>query len=567
MLSSPYMLQERWPRKEIYRTLKDYFENEKYLYQASDYLDFEFQEEVIERLATDCKFSKFWTIIQEQYPNKKEYLESLLNKGQHFDPEWIECTYKQYCKDIAFEKLTEQERHKLSEELSDLMKNTYQRALKGEALRLNCEVCDIEKTRPVLTLTPDHVEEFRLADLPYDVFVQILHRLDTLDVFRMNLVCKTWRSLLYDNVDRLERAEHALTFHLVTFSDWTVQSSLCLAFQNKPSLNDEYQLFSWSLVQWYCNISKGLESLILDHPVSYSSLAIILHLCPKLKNLQIGYNQDHNSYKRNPVDLCTSIVELPKLEFFYSPGAFGWCFREETIPRLNKDILFSSTKLKAFGGSLDERILSTNEIRSSLGKSFSQLIALDLTWFGPSVLEFLSNIKEGDHLQLKYMRLAYLEYRIDKPGAVTEGNARIALHKLLKQLGNLKILILFVPMEIANSIVPVLTECEANLEYLILDQIQYGDQEDLGGNSLPIDGHRLNPSSISSFQNRLQSKQQPGLDLSKFHFRFGEGEAVENFKTTFPAFTVLDSMHSFKSVSFQSKLNHPDMKRRLCIDF
>lgn len=80
----------------------------------------------------------------------------------------------------------------------------------------------------VLPLAFDGNEESKLADLPDGLFLKIVDRLDTLDVFRVTLVCKKWKNVIYNNPRNLRRAEHAKTTHLITFRDWVDPESMCL---------------------------------------------------------------------------------------------------------------------------------------------------------------------------------------------------------------------------------------------------------------------------------------------------------------------------------------------------
>lgn len=83
--------------------------------------------------------------------------------------------------------------------------------------------CDISKVRPTPLVLPwktDSDEESPLVKLPDDVFGRIISQLDTIDVFRMTLVCRSWKSLIHNNTKHLKRAEHAVTTHMITFTDW-----------------------------------------------------------------------------------------------------------------------------------------------------------------------------------------------------------------------------------------------------------------------------------------------------------------------------------------------------------
>jgi len=79
---------------------------------------------------------------------------------------------------------------------------------------------------PVLPLEPGYDPRFILAALPDEILVKAMSHLDSLDFFNMTRVCKKWKSLVYDNCAELKRAEHAVTTHLVTFTDWMNPSSV-----------------------------------------------------------------------------------------------------------------------------------------------------------------------------------------------------------------------------------------------------------------------------------------------------------------------------------------------------
>lgn len=90
--------------------------------------------------------------------------------------------------------------------------------------------CDVSEVRPVCHVLPwkaDNEEESPLAKLPDEIFSRFLSGLDTIDIFRMTLVCRKWKSLIYDNSRQLKRAEHAVTTHLITFTDWMDPPSTC----------------------------------------------------------------------------------------------------------------------------------------------------------------------------------------------------------------------------------------------------------------------------------------------------------------------------------------------------
>jgi len=98
---------------------------------------------------------------------------------------------------------------------------------------LNCDIDDVKTKSPVIPWKPEHEEESVLAKLPNELFGRIFPLLETLDIFRMTLVCKRWKRLVYDNSMELKKAEYAVTTHLITFTEWMDASSMLV----KLSLN------------------------------------------------------------------------------------------------------------------------------------------------------------------------------------------------------------------------------------------------------------------------------------------------------------------------------------------
>jgi len=80
---------------------------------------------------------------------------------------------------------------------------------------------------PVLPFNSNGHEESKLTDLPTTIFLKIMNRLETLDIFRVTLVCKKWKNEIYHNSRDIKRAEHAMTTHLITFTDWMDPESMC----------------------------------------------------------------------------------------------------------------------------------------------------------------------------------------------------------------------------------------------------------------------------------------------------------------------------------------------------
>lgn len=69
-------------------------------------------------------------------------------------------------------------------------------------------------------LEPGYDPKFTLAALPDEILAKTMRYLDSLDVFKMTLVCKRWKDLVYNYGAELKRAEHAMTAHMVNFTYW-----------------------------------------------------------------------------------------------------------------------------------------------------------------------------------------------------------------------------------------------------------------------------------------------------------------------------------------------------------
>lgn len=78
----------------------------------------------------------------------------------------------------------------------------------------------------MLPLKSDDDEESMLAKLPDDIFRRVFLSLNTLETFRLTLVCKRWKSLIYNSRGHLKKAEHAVTTHIITFNDWMDPASI-----------------------------------------------------------------------------------------------------------------------------------------------------------------------------------------------------------------------------------------------------------------------------------------------------------------------------------------------------
>jgi len=68
-----------------------------------------------------------------------------------------------------------------------------------------------------------------MSSLPDDVVTNIMARLETIEVFQLTQVSKKLREIVCRNAHVLTRAEHALTTHLLAFTNWMDPSSTHLS--------------------------------------------------------------------------------------------------------------------------------------------------------------------------------------------------------------------------------------------------------------------------------------------------------------------------------------------------
>lgn len=124
-------------------------------------------------------------------------------------------------------------KEKIESEFESIRPTLYQHFLEAEvssldgfndvsivkAFRLNCDLPEVRPTVPVLPLEEDEIQS-NMSSLPDDVFSKIMNRLELIEVFQLTQVCKQWRKKVYRNAPVLRRAEHSLTTHLLTFTNW-----------------------------------------------------------------------------------------------------------------------------------------------------------------------------------------------------------------------------------------------------------------------------------------------------------------------------------------------------------
>lgn len=85
----------------------------------------------------------------------------------------------------------------------------------------------MSEVRPKVEVLPlaEVERDSELCSLPDDVVARIVGHLETIEIFRVSQVCRNWRHLVFNDASLLTRAEHSLTTHLLTFTEWMDPSS------------------------------------------------------------------------------------------------------------------------------------------------------------------------------------------------------------------------------------------------------------------------------------------------------------------------------------------------------
>lgn len=258
-------------------------------------------------------------------------------------------------------------------------------------------------------------------------------------------------------------------------------------------------------------------------------------------------------------------VHLSKLEvFLYSFSYSAFSYGSSTLPRhLHRDVLVSSDNLQVFRGSLNTEDLFAIDARKPVSNVFSKLIALDLKKLTASALEILAYI---DNLQLRYLKLGYLDSISESDGLDHEERARSAMHKLLPKLHQLEILITPFHVGITSDTIQLLTDLELNLNFAVLYHAYYPDEDEVDGSDLSFEIDPLQPDVLKAFQNML-TLNNPTIDLSEIQFVLVEGEVLDSLE-------AIDTGFAFRKLSYDNydpnsnaELNDLQMQQRLGIEF
>eukprot|EP00210_Caulerpa_lentillifera_P006377 g6092.t1 len=495
------------------------------------------------------------------------------NKVHLFNPSKWRNSYTGFClkrefaeyrQQKTFNNLSSESLAALNSEYEALRKDAYQEALKGEvnnyilihmvlcwyqAKRLGCTVQEVRAPSPILPLDTDKNKESVLLRLDNEILVQVLQHLDTIDVFRLTLVCKKFKSLVYNYPKELRRVEHVITTHLITFTDWMdLKRPL-----SRHHFFDDYLSFSWNLIKWYCGISDNLESLVLDQAFSHLELVSLLQSCKNLKSLVINNKSRHRKFfMQEPLPLD---VQLPKVKLFCSCAWYDY-----HIAKLNRDILASSKKLRAFRGPLTRHDLESIDSRRPSRDLLQTLIALDLTQFSPEILELFLDV---ENIRLKYLKLGQFVDSVQSYNHNTSlVRSRDLLHQLLPRAKELEVLVICDLPGVNNTTFQLMTQIKINLSFAVFHESWTSSWENKHG-----ENHFLTNETLIAFQEMLLSRN-PNQDLSKLTLIVKKNNSWKNLRVVEKGMNV----RQYKDIDYfteevQTGLNNPVIRRYLGNDF
>eukprot|EP00210_Caulerpa_lentillifera_P007610 g7268.t1 len=396
---------------------------------------------------------------------------------------------------------------------------------------------------PILPLRLEDNVESKFADLPQDVIINIMNRLETVEIYHFTLVCKNWRAVVYNNPQELRRAEHTIEKHLITYTRWMDRQAPTSLLRD----DHRYPEFCWYLFKWYCNLSQNLETLILSDDLPSCRPEELLQLCPRLKSLEIGHRL---SLSRSTDQNLINSFNFSNLEFF--------CHEWDILfnkTELNEKVLVSSDRLRAFKGILCMDNIHFITLEKPLESVFGRLIALDLCFIEVEVLEMLLEVESW---QLRYFRIhdgKQMSY-----SKSTRLRARMAFEKLLLKLNQLEILISCQRL-ITNRSIELMIELNLNLRFAVF--FLTGSVL-TNNNKEPID-----LGTLIAFRDALLFRC-PDLDLSEIRFVMNYDDKrhlnLVEADTGFTFITLNTLSYSFCNRCNYS-LRHPKIKQYLGLDF
>eukprot|EP00210_Caulerpa_lentillifera_P008082 g7717.t1 len=449
----------------------------------------------------------------------------------------------------AYHELSNSEIEAMKAEFYSTRQNLYQRILAVEAECLNCDISEVRPTVPVHPLNYNEAES-KLCQLPDDVFLNILARLESIEVYRTTLVCKKWRQFVCRYSSAFKRIEYAPTTHLITFTEWMNPSSEL--FSCEISIRDCLARFNpvgWALMKRCCETFPNLETCVLKglYPL-LGDVEFILKKCRNIKNLQF-------TMKSSITKIDLRFLNLEMLIVDQSID----CSNSSLVRRA----FTNSNGLRGFRGELTSRLIMHIEARKPM--AFSNLIALELVIVPSEVLETLSNI---DQLKLRYLKLGDTSdmQRHSISSSHFEHSEIDDFYNLLSRLGQLEVLISMVPKRLNYKTIQVLTMLRLGLKQTVicLDCQNSHNQEynEIEGIISQIDPQ----ATIASFAKMLV-KQDSSVDLSAFELIVDDEESRSVLQGANTGLSIYNR-HDDRSLYYDTlSLSHPVMRRQLGIDF
>eukprot|EP00210_Caulerpa_lentillifera_P007614 g7272.t1 len=442
---------------------------------------------------------------------------------------------------IANETLSQTELSTLKWSLSNSMLNECMDALEKEALRPSCQMSEVGPVSLTLPLRLEAKIQSKFADLPQDIIINIMNRLETIDIFRFTLVCKNWRAAVYNNPQELRRAEHTTETHLITYA----RLLDCQATNSQCWDACKHLEFCWHLFKWYCNLSQNLETLILSGVHPYCRLEELLQSCPRLKNLLII--GDSTSRWNLTVPFFIRPFQLPNLEVF--------CHEVDLFATvgLDQNMLVSSNRLKAYKGFLCMEDLYFIARHKPLNNVFPRLIALDLCFVEVEVLETLLEV---DSWQLRYLRIHDTLQMCYETSS--SWRARVAVERLLPKLKKLEIWIGNEQLLTTNRTIELMTEMKLNLSFAVffvdtrVFEVSHGE--------------RVTVKTLIDFGTALSSRC-PDLDLSEIQFVTNNYDKRKDLREADTGFTFTNVSNFERMKWHDYTLRHPKIKQYLGLDF
>eukprot|EP00210_Caulerpa_lentillifera_P007621 g7279.t1 len=500
---------------DLFGSLWEYFLRFKFFLPKNDKCAFQTRDAFLQRLETDSTFAKIFDYSKTVNPDDKYFAYCLSNEDYASDLQNHKWKYKEYLAQIAFEKLSKEELDTLQDELNQMKLNAYQEALEEEASRLNCHVSEVRPVSPVLPLKPGNDMESKFPNLPQNIFINIMKRLEIVDVFRLTLVCKKWREAVYSNPKEFNKAEYAFTTHMITFTDWMDPS----INKDRNQILREYEKFGPPLINWYCELSQNLETLILNHGMPYHRLAHLLKTGVTIKHLRI------EGYYGHEVELPVADVPLPNLEVFRSIPQLN-----ASLLRLKQIILTSSNSLKAVSTRLETKEIEFIKKNPSAQNIFRNLVALETKCYTREVLELLL---EAENLQLRYLGLNY--YKEQYYGDMTRPFARSLIDQLLPKLSKLEVLISSCSPGITNKTIKLISKLPMNLQFAVFYEPAPFNEYEVADDEEEI---HFEIKTLNDFSDALSSRC-PNLDLSGIHFLMDcDEEQLRAFQEVSTCFTL-----------------------------